>query len=268
MTLTTLLLSEVNQQVTYRAKGAGEVVVLIHGVGMQSAAWGPQIERLSREYHVIALDMPGHGESDLLPQGGDLSDYVDWCRAVIDALGLGPVNIAGHSMGALIAGGVATAYPSLVKRVALLNGVFRRDQVAKTAVQARAAEIRDGKIDIETPLARWFDEHQQEERAQVAAWLSEVDPDGYATAYSAFADGDGVYADRYSDITCPFLAMTGDGDPNSTPAMTHLMADAARNGCGIIIENHRHMINLTAAEEVNTHLCAWLKEPDEAKEMQ
>jgi pimeloyl-ACP methyl ester carboxylesterase len=268
MTLTTLLLSETNLKVSFRAKGAGDPVVLIHGVGMQSAAWTPQLDHFADQYHVIALDMPGHGGSDPLPISSKLPDYVAWCQAVIEALGFGPVNIAGHSMGALIAGGIAASHPDLIRRAALLNGVFLRDEAARTAVQARAADIRNGKIDLETPLARWFDVHQTEARAQVAGWLGAVDQTGYATAYTAFAEGDATYAAQFPQIACPFLAMTGDGDPNSTPAMSEAMATAVQNGQHVTIAGHRHMINLTAIGDVNAHLSQWLNRPLDTKDMQ
>lgn len=267
MTLTTLLLSRTNRKVSYREQGAGEPLVLIHGVGMQSAAWTPQLKQFSDSYRTIALDMPGHGGSDPLPPGSQLPDYVAWCQEVIGTMELGAVNLVGHSMGALIAGGLAATRPQLVQRVALLNGVFQRDDAAKEAVQARAEEIRDGKVDLETPLTRWFEEHQKQTRIQVAAWLCAVDRGGYATAYTAFAGGDATYANRFSTIACPLLAMTGDGDPNSTPAMTKMMADLVQNGQGITIEGHRHMINLTAADEVNAHLLNWLKQPAKTKEV-
>lgn len=267
MTSTTLHLSKSGGTVAYRTKGAGEPLVLIHGVGMQSAAWAPQIEKFATNYHVIALDMPGHGGSDPLPPGSQLPDYVAWCQSVLKALDLGAVNLAGHSMGALIAGGMAATHPELVQRVALLNGVFLRGNVAKSAVLARAADISGGKIDLEAPLARWFDGHQQQARAQVAGWLGAVDPVGYSTAYTAFAGGDTTYADVYSHISCPFLAMTGDGDPNSTPEMSHAMAAAVQNGQVITIEGHRHMINLTAIDDVNAHLSNWLTQPLMTKDM-
>ena len=69
MTLTTLRLSSPAGQVAYRDEGAGDPVVLIHGVGLQSAAWVPQIAALSRAYRVVAVDMPGHGGSAALPAG-------------------------------------------------------------------------------------------------------------------------------------------------------------------------------------------------------
>ncbi|WP_324752319.1 alpha/beta hydrolase [Roseovarius sp. Pro17] len=270
MTLTILRLSDPGLNVAYRDSGRGEPLILIHGVGMQSAAWGPQIAALSGSYRVIALDMPGHGGSDPLPQGSQLPDFVAWCRTVVQALDLGPVNLAGHSMGALIAAGFAASFPELTRRVALLNGVYCRDAASRRAVQTRAGQIQNGQIDLETPLARWFGDTPAEvaAKAQVAEWLGAVDAAGYATAYTAFANGDATYADQLPLISCPFLAMTGDGDPNSTPAMSAAMASLAQQGKAVTITGHRHMINLTAAPEVNAHLLTWLKQPATQKELQ
>ncbi|MFW8595873.1 alpha/beta fold hydrolase [Cribrihabitans neustonicus] len=260
MTPATLQLSEPYGAVTCQRAGRGDPVVLIHGVGMQSAAWAPQIEALSLTHKVIALDLPGHGGSAPLPAGADLPDYVAWLHAVLQTLDLGPVSLAGHSMGALIAGGFAASHPEHVARVALLNGVFRRSAEARQAVEARAAEIRAGSFDLETPLARWFDGSaaDQQARAQVAEWLSAVDLQGYAAAYTAFARGDRTYADGFASITIPLLALTGDGDPNSTPGMAEAMANAAPRGRAVVIEGHRHMVNLTAPAEVNAALRHWL----------
>ena len=228
MTLTTLRLSRTGLTLSFLEQGRGEPVILIHGVGMQSAAWAPQIRDLSATHRVIAIDLPGHGGSDPLPQDSQLPDFVRWFGDAVETLNLPRVNVAGHSMGALIAGGFAIENPERTARVALLNGVFCRDAEASRAVVARAAVIRDGLADIETPLARWFGDTPTERAArdQVASYLRAVDQDGYATAYAAFAHGDATYADRYAQINCPFLAITGDEDPNSTPAMSTDMAQA------------------------------------------
>jgi len=238
--------------------GAGAPVLLIHGVGLRAEAWGPQIADLSADHHVIAVDMPGHGESDPLPGAPLLPDYVGWAARVIQALDLGPLSVAGHSMGALIAGGLAVERPDLTRRAAVLNGVWRRSPEAKAAVLARAAEIGAGAGGIEAPLARWFDAGQEALRDQVADWLAEVPRAGYAAAYRAFANGDDTYADRLSLVRCPFLALTADGDPNSTPAMAEAMAALTQNGRAVVIAGHRHMVNLTAPDAVTADLRRWL----------
>jgi pimeloyl-ACP methyl ester carboxylesterase len=238
--------------------GAGAPVLLIHGVGMRAEAWGPQIAALSQDHHVIAVDMPGHGESDALPGDPRLPDYVAWASRVIEALGLGAVAVAGHSMGSLITAGLAVDHPDLVTRAAILNGVHRRTPEARAAVLARAAQIAAGDSGIEGPLSRWFAPEDFALRDQVAVWLRSVPQAGYAAAYRAFAEGDSVYADRLGEIGCPLLVLTGDGDANSTAEMTRTMAAMVPQGRAAIIPGHRHMVNLTAPEAVTGALRAWL----------
>jgi pimeloyl-ACP methyl ester carboxylesterase len=256
MTSKTLRLSD-GSTVRVLEGGAGEPLLLIHGVGLRAEAWAPQM-RL--EAHVFAVDMPGHGDSTPLPAGARLPDYVAWAAQVIEDLGVGPMNVAGHSMGSLIAGGLAIERPDLVKRVALLNGVHRRTPEARAAVLGRAAEIAAGAGSVEAPLARWFTEDQAEIRARVAGWLRSVSQTGYAMAYRAFAEGDTVYADRIGEIACPTLVLTADGDANSTPAMTYAMAGMVQHGQAVVIQGHRHMVNLTAPRAVSDALRAWLAE--------
>lgn len=242
---------------------AGEPLVLIHGVGLNARAWAPQIAALAATHRVFALDMPGHGASAPLPQGARLPDFVTWAARAILALNAGAVNVAGHSMGALIATGLAADYPELVRRVAVLNAVHRRTPEARAAVLSRATAMAEGRFDAEAPLDRWFTQGAEEAplRAQVARWLNEVNPEGYAAAYRAFAEGDDVYADRWEAICCPALVLTADGDPNSTPEMTRLMAATAPCGRAVVIDGHRHMVNLTAPERVTAALRDWLDTP-------
>src|SRR3989338_11257304 len=79
MTLQTLRLSD-GETVSFTDSdpegGTDQVLVLLHGVGMNAAAWGPQIAALSPRYRVVALDMPGHGGADPLAGTPALPDYM------------------------------------------------------------------------------------------------------------------------------------------------------------------------------------------------
>ncbi|AGS24148.1 alpha/beta fold hydrolase [Rhizobium etli] len=244
----------------YHEAGSGEPLVLIHGVGMRLEAWAPQIAFLSAGHRVIAVDMPGHGESAKLPAGSRLEEFVAWFGRFLDEMAIDRLNVAGHSMGALVSGGAAATFGQRISRVAYLNGVYRRDPQAKAAVLARAAAIPLTGVDKEGPLARWFgdDADSVVARELTREWLSRVDPDGYAVAYAAFAGGDETYADRWKDVAGPALFLTGSDDPNSTPLMAEQMAALAPKGWVRIVEGHRHMVNLTAPDIVNSLLAEWL----------
>lgn len=257
MTSRTLRLSD-GGTVRLIEAGRGEPLLLIHGVGMRAEAWQPQIEALSQDFHVIAADMPGHGDSTPLPPDARLPDFVAWAARLVRALDLGPVNVAGHSMGALVASGLAVEHPDLVRRVALLNAVHRRSPAASAAVIARADEIARGEGTAEGPLTRWFGPNQLVIRNKVEHWLKQIEPASYATAYRSFAEGDAIYADRLAQITCPALVLTGEGDLNSSPQMSRDMANAMPLGRALVIAGHRHMVNMTAPYIVNDALRNWL----------
>lgn len=252
----------------YMEQGQGDKpIVLIHGVGMQIEAWVPQIAFLSEQHRVIAVDLPGHGSSEPLGKPPELRHFVDWFGTFVDEIGLGSISLVGHSMGALIATGVVATMPDRLDRVALFNGVHRRMATARAAVEGRADEIISGVFDRQAPLSRWFSDEETggEAFGLVKELLQRVDAMGYATAYKAFATGDGVYSDVWANVSVPALFLTGEKDPNSTPAMALEMAKAAPLGEAFVVAGHRHMVNLTAPSEVNQALTRWLLRTTDAK---
>lgn len=260
MTSTTLPRSKTIHGAAYVEVGEGEALLFVHGVGLRLEAWAPQIEALATTHRVIAVDLPGHGASSPIGRGSGLAEFIDWFTTTLDDLGLDSVNVAGHSMGALIAGGCAVFAPDRVRRVALLSAVHRRDSAAAAAVRARAVEIAAGELDPIAPLSRWFGDEcvTSQPYLLVKDWLTSVDIYGYATAYGAFAEGDDLYADRWPGVTCPALLLTGELDPNSTPQMSRDLAAAAPNAEACIVADHRHMVSMTAPDEVNAALRHWL----------
>lgn len=261
MTCTIPRRSETRSGTAYLAEGTGAPLVLLHGVGLRAEAWAAQMAGLSAGHRAIALDMPGHGGSAPLPGDARLPDFVAWCARTLDELGLDRVSLAGHSMGALIAGGMAVEHSDRLVRVGLICGVHRRTPEAAAAVQARAAALRAGTRDSTGPLARWFGtDTAAPAYGLVRDWLDTVDGAGYATAYTAFATGDGLYADGWPAVRQPALFLTGALDANSTPAMAREMAAAAPRGRAVVIEGHGHMVPMTAPAAVNAALTDWLAE--------
>ncbi|TIX80910.1 MAG: alpha/beta hydrolase, partial [Mesorhizobium sp.] len=138
--------------------GSGAPVLLIHGVGMNAAVWGPQIELMKDRWDVIAIDMLGHGRSPLPPEDASLADYARQAIRLLDHLGLGAVSIVGHSMGALVGQEIALDAPERVRSIVSLNAVFRRPAALAQAVRERAAELNgaENPSGADATIARWF----------------------------------------------------------------------------------------------------------------
>lgn len=257
----TQLLSDRQMRVSYLEAGEGAPLVLIHGVGMNAASWYPQIESLRHHFRVIAVDMPGHGESDAFHHAPTLTDYVAWLSDFLRTRPEAHFAVAGHSMGALIAAGLAIDHPEQVNHAIVMSGVYRRSETARRSVQQRASELAAGRAQLDSPLARWFsdDAHEAVLRDQVSNWLTQVNVQGYAAAYQAFASGDQVYADRWQEIRCPVLVLTGELDANSNPQMAREMAAAAPQGQAVIVSGAKHMVSLTDASRVNHEMLRFLQ---------
>ncbi|MGP9022139.1 alpha/beta fold hydrolase [Streptomyces sp. BR1] len=91
--------------IAYRRAGAGEPLLLLHGIGHHRQAWDPVFDVLAAERDVIAVDLPGFGESPALPDGVayDLATVVPTLGALCTELGVDRPHVAGNSLGGLLA---------------------------------------------------------------------------------------------------------------------------------------------------------------------
>jgi len=78
--------------------GAGEPLILIHGLGSRRQIWAPVIPALSEHHDVIAIDLPGFGESPV-GSGASIAHHLSAVTALVDELGLDRPHLAGNSMG-------------------------------------------------------------------------------------------------------------------------------------------------------------------------
>ncbi len=87
--------------IAYERSGHGEPLVLLHGTGGSRRHWGPVRAKLAAHHDVIAVDLPGHGESDPPPAGGDHTPlgYASGLCALLDELRLDAAHVAGDSVG-------------------------------------------------------------------------------------------------------------------------------------------------------------------------
>ncbi|MFD5627328.1 alpha/beta fold hydrolase [Streptomyces sp. NPDC127072] len=90
---------------SYARVGTGEPLLLLHGIGHHRQAWDPVVHLLAAERDVIAVDLPGFGESPALPEGlsHDLETMVPALAGLCEALGIERPHVAGNSLGGLLA---------------------------------------------------------------------------------------------------------------------------------------------------------------------
>lgn len=103
--------------------GRGPALLFLHGLGDQAGTWSKVAPAFLADHRVVAVDLPGHGESE--PLGGDLTMATLMAgaeRALVFAANDGPVTVVGNSLGAWLATLLAQRHPEQVGRLVLVNG--------------------------------------------------------------------------------------------------------------------------------------------------
>ncbi len=104
---------------------SNQALVLIHGASQDTLSWRYVIDKLADHFNVIAVDLPGHGKSDLI-NGAAFERTTDNANHVLELskqLKLGAPVFMGHSMGGGIACHIAALAPESVTGLVLVNGL-------------------------------------------------------------------------------------------------------------------------------------------------
>jgi pimeloyl-ACP methyl ester carboxylesterase len=104
----------------YVRAGEGPAVVLLHGFASSVYTWKDVLPVLARDYDVVALDLPGFGESDQ-PSDLDGATFPSLVVELMDRLGVARAAVVGNSLGGATAVGVAAGWPERVTALVLLD---------------------------------------------------------------------------------------------------------------------------------------------------
>ncbi len=109
-------------QMFWREVGQGQTLLFLHGAWTDSSEWLPMIDALSADYHCLAPDLLGFGDSEWSTKVPySIALEVDGLAEYLDALKLQKVYLIGHSVGAWVAVRCALQFPHLVQGVVLIN---------------------------------------------------------------------------------------------------------------------------------------------------
>ncbi len=104
--------------------GTGRPLLLLHDFLSDRDEWAAVVSSFAAEYRVIAVDLPGFGESEKPPPKRFAYDFDAFADAIVDvaaALDAAPLSLCGHGLGAAIAIALAERHPSTVERLVLVS---------------------------------------------------------------------------------------------------------------------------------------------------
>lgn len=235
----------------------GTPLVLVHGFGGDLNNWLFNHPALAAERRVIALDLPGHGESAKALQRGDLEELSETVLALLDHLDIPRAHLVGHSMGGAVCLGLARLAPHRVASLGLIASVGLGEAINGQYLQGFvAASSRNA---LKPQMVQLFADPALVTRQLLEDMLKFKRLEGVDQALqvlaSALADGDRQRYDLRSVLgQHPALVIWGDKDA-IIPA-SHAQGLEAQV---VIVPEAGHMVQMEAADTVNQHLLAFLR---------
>ena len=242
--------------------GAGQPVLLIHGLGSSSTDWQSQVAELSRSYQVITFDLRGHGQSDKPAGPYTMAMFAADTVGLLQALGVSTAHIVGLSLGGGIAFQLAVDVPAVTKTLVIVNSapaLVARSLKERLMIWQRLAIVRllGMRKMGEVLSTRLFVRPEQGalRHTFVERWAA-TDKRAYLASLRAMIGWS--VTSRLAAIRCPTLIIAADQD-YTTVAVKEAYAAKIPNARVVTIPDSRHALPLEKPDEFNRRYSnSWL----------
>jgi pimeloyl-ACP methyl ester carboxylesterase len=263
--------------------GSGAPVMFIHGLSGCWQNWLENIPFFAREHRVIAVDLPGFGESEMPAEEISISGYADTIDALMTELGIETAQVIGNSMGGFIGAEMAIRHPPRVERLVLVAAAGLSIEHIRTQ---RKKGLRHRAENVAFFYLGWLASHSsivgRRRRLRtalmllVAAHPDRLPPEltveqvsgsgkpGFSDALDAMCHY--PIRDRLGEITCPTFIVWGDKDrlvPVRDAAVFEELIPEARS---VIYKDTGHVAMMECPARFNADVDAFLREASGARD--
>lgn len=220
-------------------------VVLIHGLSDDLNFWNPLLN-LFQEYHILRMDLPGHGKSENITNHINIDEITDEVYSLIKSKNIDKTLLIGFSLGGAIAQNITIKHPELVESLILMSSFSYSDNTIKyqstRLMDALENEGFEGFVKKILPLVVIEDLLKDETLFEniIAEKLEQQDLD--SLKYAIYACEDFDIQNKISEITCPTLIFAGCDDPFTTLNMAKEINSKIQDSKLIVFNNTKHNI--------------------------
>jgi pimeloyl-ACP methyl ester carboxylesterase len=255
-------------------EGAPPPVVFVPGLAGQWQNWLENIPRVAETRRVVALDLPGFGQSELPRERISIPGYGRCVEALCDALGLERAALVGNSMGGFVASEVAIQFPERVERLALVSAagitssnVRRRPAltVGRVAAALAAYTAAQHRHMARRPRARHLAlalvaRHPSRLSADVAweALMKGAGKPGFDDALRACLEYD--FREHLPEIRCQALIVWGEKDSVLPAEDAHEFEQLVPHSRKVVMSDTGHVPQLERPAAFNDLLLEFLDE--------
>jgi len=266
--------------------GSGEPIVMLHGWGMHGGIWGEALDRLTQDFKVCRVDLPGHGKSPFQPEEYEWKDggqgtlvrqreravkLLDMIVGQLSAQFHNPVTLCGWSLGGIIAQHWAAREPDKIRRLVLVSSTpcFAEHDgwpygMARELLEQFASDLKKN----HTATLRRFlglqvrgSEDERELMARLRKSLfSHGEPhlDALRAGLEILHDAD--LRAELPNIRQATLVIAGERDKLTSPKASHYLAQTMPNARFVEIRGAAHAPFLSHSDEFVQHMMDFLNE--------
>ncbi len=260
--------------------GEGPPLLFVHGLIGRWTHWLEQLSAFAASHRVIAMDMPGFGDSPMPAEKISVPGYARTIEQLLDALHLSTAAFVGHSMGGFTSVELAINFPQRVERLALISpaglSTYNNPRDLRLVAQMRRlrrivnpyharvaahAELlaRRPRLRLLEPTTHVVVRHSDRLPAPfVAEFVRGLGAPGYIEGMAANFDYD--YRDRLGEVACPTLIVWGERDLVVTAKDAELYERLIPNARKVILEDTGHMAMIERPAAFNALLEKFLSE--------
>ena len=183
-----------NKKIFYRSIGSGDPVMLVHGFGEDGNVWHKQVEYLKGKYHLIAPDLPGSGQSEMI-NDMSMEGMAEVLHSIIHEENIDRCTVIGHSMGGYITLALVESYWNHVNAFGLFHSSAFPDSEEKKQTRKKGIEFikQNGSFEfLKTSTPNLFSPDSKEQMPDSIATfiesLKDLTPQALIAYYNAMMD--------------------------------------------------------------------------------
>lgn len=188
----------------------GDSVIFLHYGGGNLVMWRDIVPYFQDDYHVVLIDLRGHGKSDKPQNGYHIDDLAGDVVKVISSLGIEKVNVVGSSLGAEVGLSIAANFPDSVQTLVCEGALFNESgpyglwKGSQEAFEVYAKEMINSLRNRSEKLYPSIDEMVTEKKQffEQHGWWNETMEE--VVRYGAIEVNDGMYVESWGHIALPY----------------------------------------------------------------
>lgn len=244
----------------YEISGQGEALVFIHGFGGSHRWWWNQTVSFEKDFHVLRIDLPGHGESSWAPT--TLLSMAKDIKDLLESLHLMRINIVASSFGGLIAFELARIMPEDISRISFVGSLPKFGRSDAYPAGLHIDHIRTMSHQFEGDYAGILDiffrslftaKERESAGFKKLKELRQSEPLPQKDALNSFLNilEKTDFRDRLSSVICPIQFIVGDQDYICPKDVMEWIQEHMLNARLDFIKDCGHLPFLTESQHYN-----------------